>query len=157
MEIDEALVKAILSTDEEMDEAILKEGVPEPPRLEELLESQEDMNVDIELQVNKNVALEEQDSNTEEKQQEGNKKAEEQDSSIEEKLQGNKNVPSEEQDSKTEETLRGNKNNASEQDANTEVKQQLNKNEEQDSKTEENQGHTGMEQGNINPCGDCQI
>ena len=51
-------------TDVEMDEAAIKQGVPDPPKLEDLLDSPEsDMNVDLEEQVNMNAPPEDQDSN----------------------------------------------------------------------------------------------
>ena len=46
-----------------MDEAEIKQGIPDPPKLEELLDSQEtDMNVVLEEQINKNAPPEDRDS-----------------------------------------------------------------------------------------------
>lgn len=54
--------------DIEIDEEEIKEGVPEPPKLEELLDSQEEgKEADNEELVNKNLPPDEPDSNMEEK------------------------------------------------------------------------------------------
>jgi len=52
--------------DVEIDEEEIKEGVPDPPKLEELLDSQEEgTEVDNEEQVNKNLPPDEPDSDME--------------------------------------------------------------------------------------------
>ena len=50
-----------------MDDAAIKEGIPTPPKLEELVDSQEEVtNANLEEQVNQNLLPEAQNANTEE-------------------------------------------------------------------------------------------
>ena len=96
---------AFLVTDIEMDEVALQQSVPDPPRLEELLDSQEqDMNVDLEQQANKNVPPQEQqvNQNVPPQEQQVNENVPPQEQHVNENVppqeqQVNENVPPQEQ------------------------------------------------------------
>lgn len=133
----EKYVATFVCLDDEMDDKKIKEGVPDPLKLEDLLDSQEGTEVDNDEQDNKNIPSATEDSNMEGELPE----------KVDNEDQQNKNLPSATADSNMEGELPEKVDNEDRQ----------NKNLPSDGADAEKLCDTDKEQSSTKTCGGCTI